>query len=121
MENDEKILSALLTSGTIAETAKKSGLSERTIYRRLTDKDFRAVWRDARQSSVEMAISQLQAGMSEAVQTLMDSLRLGDKFASDRIRAAKIILENSQKGLETFDAIERLEKLETFFEAKEKR
>jgi AcrR family transcriptional regulator len=121
MENDEKILSALLSSGTVAESAKKSGLSERTIYRRLADKDFRAAWREARQTTVEMAVSQLQAGMSEAAQTLIDSLRLGDKFASERNRAAKIILERGDKGLETFDVIERLEKLERMFEAKEKR
>jgi hypothetical protein len=119
MENDEKILLALLTSGTIAEAAKKCDLSERTIYRRLADAEFRTEWREARQGMVETATSQLQAGMSEAVQTLIDSLRLGDKYSSDRIRAAKIILENSVKGVDVFDYAARLEQIEDVLKLRE--
>jgi transcriptional antiterminator len=117
MENDEKILLALMSSGTIAEAAKRCDLSERTIYRRLADEEFRTEWRSARRSLVEGAIGLMQTGMSRAVQTLFDSLD-DAKYPAIRVRAAKIIIENSQKSLETFDAIERIEKLEKLFEVK---
>jgi HEAT repeat protein len=117
MENDEKILLALMQSGTIAEAAEKSGLSQRTIFRRLSDEEFRTEWRSARRALVESSIGLMQTGMSRAVQTLLDILN-DEKYPAIRVRAAKIIIENSQRSLETFDAIERIEKLEKLFEVK---
>jgi molybdenum-dependent DNA-binding transcriptional regulator ModE len=114
MENDERILSALLTSGTIAEAAKKCGLSERTIYRRIADVGFRAEWRSARRALVESAVGLIQSGMNRAAQTLLDSL--DDEKAAIRVRASNLVLERGDKGLETFDVIERVEQIEVALE-----
>lgn len=116
-ENDEKILLALLNSATIAEAAEKSGVSERTVFRRLADKDFQSEWRSARRTAVETAVNQLQSGMSKAVKVLLQDLK--DKNPAIRIRAAKLILEHSRLGLETFDFIARVEKLEAIMDSRE--
>jgi molybdenum-dependent DNA-binding transcriptional regulator ModE len=118
-KNDEKILMALLECGSVSSASRQANVSKSTVFRRLSDAEFRAAWRDARESVVEAATGEMQSAMSKAVRCLIDSLE--DRDTANRIRAAKIILENSQKGLETFDAIERLERLETMFEAKERR
>jgi AcrR family transcriptional regulator len=113
-KNDEKILLALLECGSVSEAARQAGVSKSTIFRRLSDKDFRASWRSARESVVEIATSRMQGAMSKAVECLIDSL--GDKDTANRIRASKILLENSPKGLETFDYAARLEQIENFLE-----
>jgi AcrR family transcriptional regulator len=109
-KNDEKILLALLECGSVSEAAKQANVSKSTIFRRLSDKDFRAAWRDARESVVEIATSRMQGAMSKAVECLIDSL--GDKDTANRIRASKILIEDSRKGVEIFDYAPRLEQIE---------
>ena len=108
--NKEKVLSALLQSNSVAEAAKISGIAERTIYRYLNEKDFQTEVRAARRSVVETSIGQIQGAASEAVETLKKNLHCGNPSAE--IRAAQIILENSVKGIEMLDILERLEILE---------
>lgn len=108
--NKEKALSALLGSSSIADAAKKCGLSEKTLRRYLEEKEFLAEYRAARRQIVENAIAKLQSSASEAVQTLIDNLHCENPAAENR--AAQIILENAVKGVETIDILERLEVLE---------
>jgi AcrR family transcriptional regulator len=116
-KNDEKILMALLECGSVSEAAKQANVSKSTIFRRIADKDFRTAWRSARESVVEIATSEMQGAMSKAVKCLIDSL--GDKNTANRIRASKILVENSPKGLETFDYAARLEQIEDVLKLRE--
>jgi AcrR family transcriptional regulator len=108
--NREKILIALIETSTIREAAKKSGIGEATIYRYLQDKEFLAEYRNARRQTVESAIAQMQNAASEAVERLKELQYCENPAVA--ARCAQIIFENSVKGMETLDILERLEKIE---------
>jgi hypothetical protein len=116
-KNDEKILLALLECGNVSEASKRANVSKSTIFRRLADKDFRTAWRDARESVVEIATNEMQGAMSKAVKCLIDSL--SDKNTANRIRASKILIENSGKGVDLFDYAARLEQIEIALKLRE--
>ncbi len=108
--NKEKILISLIGTTSIREAAKKSGIGEATIYRYLQDKEFLAEYRNARRQTVETAIAQMQNAASEAVERLKELQYCENPPVA--ARCAQIIFENSVKGMETFDILERLEALE---------
>lgn len=108
--NKEKVLIALVETSSIREAAKKSGIGEATIYRYLQDEEFLAEYRNARRQTVETAIAQMQNAASEAVERLKELQYCENPAVA--ARCAQIIFENSVKGLETTDVLERLEKIE---------
>lgn len=110
LENKEVVLSALLSTTSIKDAAKKSKVSARTIYRYLEDESFKAEYRSARRALYESAIGQVQATIGESIETLQKALKCGVPNAE--IRAAQILLEFSTKSFETTDVLERLEQLE---------
>jgi AcrR family transcriptional regulator len=108
--NKEKILVSLIGTSSIREAAKKSGIGEATIYRYLQDKKFLSEYRNARRQMVETAIAQMQNAASEAVERLKELQYCENPAVA--ARCAQIIFENSIKGMETTDILERLEILE---------
>jgi AcrR family transcriptional regulator len=108
--NKEKVLIALLKTSSIRDAAKSSGISEATIYNYLKDKEFLAGYRNARRQTVETAIAQMQSAASEAVERLKELQYCENPAVA--VRCAQIIFENSIRGLETTDILERLEVLE---------
>src|SRR5689334_10310530 len=101
MKNHEKILTALLSTSTIAEAAKKANLSEATIYRALNDEEFQKEYRKARRVLVESSIGQIQGATAEAVETLRKNLNCANPAVE--VRAAQIILDTAYKGVELLD------------------
>ncbi len=108
--NKEKVLIALIETSSIREAAKVSGICEATIYNYLRDSEFKTAYRDARRQTVESAIAQMQNAASEAVERLKELQYCENPAVA--ARCAQIIFENSVKGLETTDILERLETLE---------
>jgi AcrR family transcriptional regulator len=108
--NKEKVLIALVETSSIRDAAKSSGISEATIYSFLKDKEFLSEYRNARRQTVESAIAQMQNAASEAVERLKELQYCENPAVA--ARCAQIIFENSIRGLETTDILERLEKIE---------
>ena len=108
--NKEKVLIALIETSSIREAAKASGIGEATIYRYLQDKEFLAEYRNARRLTVESAISKMQNAASEAVDRLKELQYCENPAVA--ARCAQIIFENSIKGMETTDILQRLEAIE---------
>jgi DNA-binding MurR/RpiR family transcriptional regulator len=108
--NKEKVLVALIETSSIREAAKKSGIGEATVYRFLQDKEFLAEYRNARRQTVEAAISKMQNAAGEAVDRLKELQYCENPAVA--ARCAQIIFENSIKGMEMTDVLNRLEELE---------
>ncbi len=108
--NKERLLVALIETSSIRAAAEKSGIAESTVYRYLQDKDFLAEYRNARRQTVESAISKMQNAASEAVDRLKE-LQYCENPAVGA-RCAQIIFENSIKGMEMIDILQRLEAIE---------
>lgn len=115
-KNKEKALSAILETSSIAEAAKRCGLSEKTLRRYLDDGDFLKEYRAARRQIVETSLSKMQKATGAAVETLIKNLHCENPSVENR--AAQLIIENSVKAVETLDILERLEILENESENK---
>ena len=109
-KNHEKAISALLSTTSIANAAKKCKLSEPTLYRYLQNEEFKTAYRNARRDVVENAVGQIQKATNEAVDTLRRNLNC--EQPSVEVRSAQIILDAANKGIEMLDILERVENLE---------
>lgn len=106
-------ISALLTAPTIGEAAKQAGIGERTLLRWLAeDTTFQAHYREARRAVVHQAITQVQQATGKAVTTLIAVMEDRDAPASARVAAARVILEQALRGVETEDLETRIVALE---------
>jgi hypothetical protein len=108
-----KALTALLGARTIAEAASTSGLTDRTIYRWLSeDERFKAAYLAARRQVMSLAILRLQQAAVEAVEALRAVMADDDESGSSRVAASKAVLELGLRGLETEDLESRIAALE---------
>jgi hypothetical protein len=101
-----------LTSGGIAEAARRAGVGERTIYRWLTDDTFRLHLFKARRLALSRAIARLHTIAEGAVDAL-DALIHDEKVpASSRVSAVRTALRFACHGAEIEDFEERLSSVE---------
>lgn len=109
---DEKIMSALLSTGTVSEAEKLSGVSRHTIYKRLEDKEFKAEYDRHRKEALDGACRALQSTLTEAVQTIRAIIKNPKNAPQIRLNACGLILQNCLKYTEQLEVLERLNALE---------
>lgn len=107
---EELLVAALAAGCSTVEAARRSGLSRRTVNRRLADPGFRREVTEARSRTVDAALGRVTeslAAAADALQTLLasesDAIRLG---------AARAIFEVAGKMRDSVEFEERLLKLE---------
>lgn len=111
-EKEQKALLALLSGKTREKAAKQAGISESTLYRFLSNDNFKTVLREERAKLFELGLLELNSLFGKASETLNRCLESGD--LTIELRAASIVVSSSMKSAE-FDvlgAIERLESLQ---------
>lgn len=94
---DEKIIAALLTTGTIKEAAAAVELSERTIYDRMNTGEFQILYEAARADLLRAAVYELNNHLSDAIRTISEIMQDKSTSASIRLQAAQTILNNAGK------------------------
>jgi Helix-turn-helix of insertion element transposase len=108
----ERAIVALLSNSTMKRAARSVGIDEATLWRWLQDKNFHTAYRTARRETVKHAMAWLQQISSEAVNTLREVMKDKTSKGSERVSAAKAILEFSIKAVEIEDLAHRVEELE---------
>jgi AcrR family transcriptional regulator len=91
LASDDELILALAAGTTVAEAAERAGVSERTVYRRLDDAEFRRAVSETRSRAFDAAVGKLSGLAAQAVSTLERILQHGSRC--EALRAAKIILE----------------------------
>ena len=112
MKNDERILAALIAKRSIPEAAKAAGVSERTVYSRLADDDFRAEYEARQRCTLDHACKALQGALTDAVDVLTSIMKNAETSPQSRITAARSVLEYGVKLTELTDLAARVEALE---------
>ena len=109
----EQALVALISSPTIREASRKSGVAERTIneYMR-TDPEFRKAYEQYRQDIVRNASEKMTNALTDAVETLTTIMSDKDVNAITRVASAKAVLEYGIKLWEVTDVNARLTAIE---------
>jgi transposase len=100
---------ALLAGGSVAETAERANVSDRTVRRWLSSEPFQAALRSEGRAQAREATAHLFAAQREAVQALREALRA--ESPATRVRAARALLEVGLRHLSDDDD-ERIEALE---------
>ena len=109
--SDDALLIALACGATVETASAKSGLSQRTVYRRLEDGTFRKKLQSYRNDLVARATSMLTAAMMEAVKTMLN-LMGSSHGAAARLGAARSILELGLKLRQATELEERMALIE---------
>lgn len=116
----EKAIIALLSEPTMADAANATGISEVTLWRWLQDESFRLLYMQARRAAVQRAIARMQSATSEAVETLRAVMKDESAKGSERVSAAKAIIEFAYKGIDLEDFAARLSAIEAVMKDKPK-
>src|SRR5262245_45187324 len=110
-KNEDALLLALACGATVEAAARQCDLTERTIYRRLKEPEFRAKLQDLRTDMVRRAAGMLTAAASQSVGTLL-ALQKASVPAPVRLGPAKAVLELGIKVRELVDLETRIAALE---------
>ncbi len=110
-KNEDALLLALACGATVETAAKQCQVSDRTVYRRMKDADFRTRLQDVRAEMVRRAAGMLTAAAGEAVRTLL-SLQKESVSPAVRLGAARAVLELGMKLREVADLETRIAALE---------
>ncbi|HEY7153831.1 MAG TPA: helix-turn-helix domain-containing protein [Gemmataceae bacterium] len=108
---EDALLLALACGATVENAARQCGLSERTVYRRLGEPDFRQRLQQLRTDMIQRTAGALTAAATEAVRTLLE-LQKAAAPPAVRLGAARSVLEIGIKLREAADLEERLAALE---------
>lgn len=110
-KTDALVIAGLLRGLSNSEAAGEAGISERTVYRRLQDPDFRRQLANASSAVVTQTVSALGAASEEAVRQLLQ-LVTGARSEHARLGAARSILEFSAQLRESEELEQRISALE---------
>src|SRR5262249_28802731 len=101
---------------TVENAARKSGICERTVYRRLAEPAFRAQIAKLRTEMMQRAAAMLTAAAMEAVKTLM-ALQAPGISPAVRLGAARAVVELGTKVRESVELEQRIAALEDRYAA----
>jgi hypothetical protein len=108
---DEDLVLALARGITITDAAAQSGLSQRTVNRRMKDAEFRCRVQEARGDLYGRAVGLLADACRGAIGTL-NTLQSSAESESVRCMAARAVLEHAVRYREHSELAARLETLE---------
>lgn len=113
---EDRIIAALLSTSTVREAAEVAGVSERTIYTRLKEKDFKASLEKTRRELWKGHTQALQGQLGKAIDTIVEIMDGDDVPPQVRLNAASEIIRSGMKLTELVDVVERVDALERFTE-----
>ena len=95
--SDEEIIAALIQSGTLAQAAQSVHISPRTLYDRMSMREFQAAYSAAKADIIRGAVQNLCCDLQTATQTVREIMLDAEANHSTRLAAAKLIFENALK------------------------
>ena len=107
-----KLLDALFTESTIKLAYQKAGVSVATGDRYRRETTFKKEYDKRKRYLINATSDRLRALSSQAVNTLKEVLNNPDASDSDRIRAAKVVLDTTYRNVDLEEIRNQVEKLE---------
>lgn len=93
--SNEEIIAALIQHGTIKEAAAAAGISARTIYDRMNDRQFRAEYMEAKNDIIRKAVFSINEKLAAAIETTAEIMQDKDNTPAIRLQAAQMIIKNA--------------------------
>lgn len=95
--SDEEIIAAILQHGTLREAAEAAGIAPRTIYDRMEDREFRALYMAAKNDIIRGAVFSINQKLSQAIDTVAEIMTDKENNPATRLQAAQTIINNAGK------------------------
>ena len=111
---EDQLITALASGTTVREAAKLAGVTERTVYRRREDAEFRSRVQEARKVMFEQALGAVASAGVSAAQKLNALLNANSENV--QLGAARSVLELGSRLRENIELEERLSRLEQVLE-----
>lgn len=83
---DEQIIAALLANGTLRAAAAAVGISERTIYDRMNEGDFQALYKAAKADLIRAAVFNINNQLQAAIDTVVEVMQNPENNAAIRLQ-----------------------------------
>ena len=91
----EEVVAALIANGTQREAAAALGISERTLFDRMQDGEFKALYKSTKADILRSAVFNMQSKLNEAVNVVAEVMNDKAAPASTRLQAAQIVIKNA--------------------------
>lgn len=101
--SNEEIIAALMNSSTLAQAAQAAGISNRGLYDRMIDQQFRAEYQAARAAVLREAVTNLNSRIGAAISTIAGIMEDTEANPAIRLQAAQTILNTAAKFTERLD------------------
>jgi len=108
----EKTIVALLAAPSIKDAAAQAGVTEQTIHRWLKEDAFNSAYLVARRESYQQGVAYAQRKVSDAMKALCEVMDDEKSKGSERVSAAKTIMDFATRGIEFDDHEQRLKEIE---------
>jgi len=109
-DKQNKAISVILQSRTIAEGCKKAKIARETFYTWLKEPAFKKAFEDQRKELIDLAFHELKISAADAVNVLRKLLSA--KNEGIQFKTATAIIENVLKGIQIENLEERLTEIE---------
>lgn len=94
---DEEIIIALMNSGTIRAAAATLKISERSIYDRMNEGEFQALYKAAKADIMRQAVCNINSKLEAAINTVYEVMADKEVNAATRLQAAQTIINTAAK------------------------
>ena len=115
--SDEKLIEALLETGSVRATAQKVKLTPSAIYKRLREPEFRERYEQEQDGIIVSVAGSLTQALDGAVEALVDVCRNPINPPGTRIAAADSLLRHGLKYVEASNILRRIADLEVQVES----
>lgn len=105
-------LAALITSPTVRDAARASGISESSLWVYLQDPDFSREYEDKKGAIVSVAAERLRSRLDSAAETVQSIMTDDAAPPQVRITAARTVFEYAAKYTDQADVLARIATLE---------
>lgn len=114
-----QFLKAMLEESTISKAAERAGITRKTAYNYLRNKDFQKELNQRRGECINDTVRYLQGKLSLCNETLVSIIENPDTSDQIKINAINAIYTNCKSMTETAEIITRLEQVEELIESGE--
>lgn len=105
----QRAIAAMVSTSTLEAAAKTAGLSRRTLHRYCEDPEFREAVQEANRLAYEEALYRAHAAAGTAISALTSILESRQSKASDRVAAARVLLDQANRMAEKLERRDRAE------------
>jgi len=113
----EEAILALLSNRSVEDAARAVKIGPRTLYRWLNEPSFDKAYRQTRRKAFGQSTARLLQASGAAVSTTLKVMAGPGSSASERLRAAEMVLSHAAKSIETEEIVARLLEIERKIQA----